>query len=158
MKSQVLIARLLPALLPALLLGLTLTTTVALPASAAAPAKVATPAETAAQVRSQWAEAKKAYEAAVKPYAGKPEYAATLKQFGETLDATGLALEQYLTLKLAAPPTPATKITPVVDQIAKNLTTLRALQGKAGSGLVTVLGAALGQHNQITQNALKNMR
>lgn len=139
-------------LLSAFLLGLLLSLTAPIASWAA------TPTETATQVRNQWAEAKKAYEAAIKPYANKPEHAALLKQYGDTLDKTNQALERYLELKLASPPTPANKITPVVDQLAGNLATLRRLQRGAKGGLVTVLGTALAQHNQVAQNALKNMR
>lgn len=118
----------------------------------------ATPTEIATQVRDQWTEARKGYLTAIKPYADKPEHAKLLQQYTETLDKCGQSLEQYLTLRLASPPTPATKITPVVDQLAKNLAALRALQGKASGSLATVLGTALSQHNQVTQTALKNMR
>ncbi len=145
-------------ILPVLLIGLAVAAGLPTQSWAAAKTKIAAPAETADQVRNQWAEAKKVYLAAIKPYADKPEHAALLKQYGETLDLAGQALDQYLALKLASPPAPADKITPVVDQIAKHLVALRSMQGKAGGSLVTVLGAALSQHNQITQNALKNMR
>jgi hypothetical protein len=121
-------------------------------------ALAATPAETATQVRNQWAEARKTYLAAIQPYADKPEHAKLVQQYTEALDMCGQSLEQYLALKLASPPTPTAKLTPVVDQLAKNLAALRSLQGKAGGNLATVLGKALSQHNQITQTALKNMR
>jgi hypothetical protein len=111
-----------------------------------------TNAELAAQVRSQWATAQKGYQEAIKPYAGT----ALAVQYTDTLTKTGTLLEQYITLKLAA--APATQITPVVDQLVKNLGLLRTLQGKATGDMLTVLGTALTQHNLATQNALKNMR
>lgn len=115
-------------------------------------ALAATTAELAAQVRTQWATAQKGYQEAIKPYAGTP----LAVQYTDTLNKTGTLLEQYISLKLAA--APAAQITPVVDQLIKNLGLLRVLQGKATGDMLTVLGTALTQHNLATQNALKNMR
>lgn len=116
----------------------------------------ATPAETAEQARNQWKKAKETYLEAVRPYQGKPEHAELLKQYGAALDGAGQALEQYLSLKLAA--APAAKITPAVDQLAKSLGQLRTLRGQAQGDLLTVLGKALGEQNLVAQTALKNMR
>lgn len=112
----------------------------------------ATNAELADQVRSQWAAAQKGYQEAIKPYAGTP----LAVQYTDTLSKTGVLLEKYISLKLAA--APAAEITPVVDQLIKNLGLLRVLQGKATGNMLTVLGTALSQHSLATQNALKNMR
>ena len=49
-------------------------------------------------------------------------------------------------------------MTPAVDRLVKNLTQLKLLQGKAKGKLITIIGGALKQQQQITQNAIKNMR
>lgn len=121
-------------------------------------AAATTPAETATRVRLHWAKAKQDYLAAVQPYAAQPANAALLKQYTAALDKTGLTLEKYLALKLATPATPPAKLTPVVDQLIKDLTALRTLRAKAKGPLANALGAALTQHNQVAQAALKNMR
>jgi hypothetical protein len=115
-------------------------------------AEAATSAELAAQVRSQWATAQQNYQAAIKPYAGT----ALAVQYTDTLNKTGALLDQYIALKLAA--APAAQITPVVDQMVKNLGLLRTLQSKATAPMLTVLGTALSQHNLAAQSALMNMR
>lgn len=129
-----------------------------LAASPAAIEAAATPAETAMRVRAHWAKAKEDYLAAVQPYAAQPANATLLKQYTAALDKTGVTLEKYLALKLATPATPPAKLTPVVDQLIKDLTALRTLRGKAKGPLANALGAALTQHNQVAQAALKNMR
>lgn len=114
----------------------------------------ASPAEVAAQARDQWAKARVAYMASVKPHATDPLVA----QYTTALDKAGKSLDQYLTLKTASPAPQATALTPAVDQLVKDLAALRVLQGKAKGSLATALGAALAQHNLVTQTALKNMR
>lgn len=115
-------------------------------------------AEVADQVRQQWTKATQAYTAAVQPYASNPQYAPLVKEFSATLDSTGQALEQYIKLRLASPPPAPALVTPVIDQLIKNMGKLRSLGSKASGKLVTVLGTALNQHSQATQTALKNMR
>lgn len=139
------------ALCLALLLAPTAATTVLA-------ADAATPAEIAAQTRASWAKSRDAYLALVKPYQGTPADAALVTQYTAALDKTGSTLEQYLALKLASPATPADKLTPVVDQLYKDLLVLRAIRSKATGGLATALGTALTQHNLVTQTALANMR
>lgn len=121
-------------------------------------ALAATPAETAAQIRSDWAKAKQAYLASVQPYASQPANATLVAQYTAALDKTGATLEKYIALKLTTPAPPATTVTPVVDQLIKDLAALRTLNGKATGPLVNVLGNALSQHSLTTQTALKNMR
>lgn len=121
-------------------------------------AVAATPAEIAAQVRDQWAKNRAAYMAAVQPYAGQPTYAGLAQNFTAALDKTGASLENYLTLKLASPPTPAAQLTPAVDQLSKDLGALRLLYRQASGPMVNVLGTALTQHSATTQTALKNMQ
>jgi hypothetical protein len=118
----------------------------------------ATPAETAALVRARWTKARLDYLAAVKPFQANAANATLVGQFTTALDKTGVTLEKYLGLKLATPATPAAQLTPVVDQLIKDLTALRAVRSKATGALATALGAALTQHNEIAQTALKNMR
>jgi hypothetical protein len=110
--------------------------------------------DVAAQVRAQWAEARVAYLASVKPHTADPLVA----QYTKALDKAGKSLDKYLELKSASPAPKATALTPAVDQLVKDLGALRVLQGKAKGKLATALGAALAQHNQVTQTALKNMR
>jgi hypothetical protein len=110
--------------------------------------------EVAAQVRDQWAKARVAYLASVKPHAADP----LVPQYTAALDKAGESLEKYLALKLASPAPQATALTPAVDQLVKDLGALRVLQGKAKGKLATALGGALAQHNLVTQTALKNMR
>ena len=114
----------------------------------------ATSAEVAAQVRAQWTKVRSSYLASVKPYAGDP----LVPQYTLALDKAGKSLEKFLQLKLSSPPAAPAKLTPVVDQLAKDLAALRLLQGKASGSLATALGAALAQQSQVTQTALKNMR
>lgn len=114
----------------------------------------ATPAEVAAQVREQWAKVRTTYLASVKPYAADP----LVPQYTVALDNAGKSLEKFLALKSSSPAAAPATLTPVVDQLAKDLATLRLLQGKASGNLATALGAALAQHSQVTQTALKNMR
>ena len=114
--------------------------------------------EIAGQIRANWAQAKNNYLAAIKPYESQPAYAGLLTQYTAALNNTGTTLEQYLTLKLAKPAPPATAVTPVIDQLIKDLAALRTLNGQATGPLVNVLGAALAQHSQTAQTALKNMR
>lgn len=110
------------------------------------------------QVRSQWAGMRKTYQDSIAPYAGQPEHAALLKEYNATLDDTGKALEEYIALKQSTPAAPPATLTPAVDKLINNLTRLKSLQGKASGKLITVLGDALKQQQQITQNAIKNMR
>jgi len=117
-------------------------------------ALAATPAEVAAQVREQWAKVRVSYLASVKPYAADP----LVPQYTIALDKAGKSLENFLQLKLASPAAAPTTLTPVVDQLIKDLTALRLLQGKASGNLATTLGTALAQHNLVCQTALKNMR
>jgi hypothetical protein len=112
----------------------------------------------ATQVREQWAKAKKSYQDSIAPYAGQAQHAALIKDYNSALDDTGKSLETFIKLKLSSPPSPASEMTPAVDQLAKNLGRLKTLQGKASGDVLTVLGGALKQQQQITQNALKNMR
>lgn len=132
----------------AVLLGSTMTT----------PAFAATPAEIADQVRANWAQARAGYLAAIKPYKGTAEYGPLLTQYTAALNKTGNALDQYLALKLANPPATPEQLTPVVDQMIKNMSALRTLNGKASGPLVNILGTALSQHSLAAQTALKNMR
>lgn len=110
------------------------------------------------QVRAQWADMRKTYQDSIAPYAGQPEHAALLKEYNAALDDTGKALEEYIALKQTAPTAPPATLTPAVDKLVNNLTRLKGLQGKASGKLITVLGDALKQQQQITQNAIKNMR
>lgn len=121
-------------------------------------AVAATPAEIAAQVREQWAKNREAYLASVQPYAGQAAYASQVQNFTAALDKAGAALENYLTLKLASPPTPAAQLTPAVDQLTKDMGALRVLYRNTTGPLVNVLGTALSQHSATTQTALKNMQ
>lgn len=114
----------------------------------------ATSVEVAAQVREQWTKVRSSYLASVKPYAANP----LVPQYTLALDKAGMSLEKFLELKLSSPPAAPATLTPVVDQLAKDLVALRLLQGKASGNLATALGAALAQHGQVTQTALKNMR
>lgn len=146
-------------LIPAALLSTAILLGQALPvAMFATEAVAATAEETAAQVRANWAKAREAYLASVQPYQGVAANATLITQYTAALDKTGVSLEKYLTLKLASPATPAEQITPVVDQLYKDLLTLKALRSKATGGLATALANALSQENLITQNALANMR
>lgn len=120
------------------------------------PAYAATPAEVAAQVRSNWANARTAYLASVQPY--QAANASLVSQYTAALDKAGASLEQYLKLKLASPATPAAQITSAVDQLYKDLLTLKVVRSKATGGLATALGTALTQQNQVAQTALANMR
>lgn len=124
--------------------------------SLAAPfsAWAATSAEVAAQVREQWTKVRSSYVASVKPYAADP----LVPQYTLALDKAGKSLEKFLELKSSSPAAAPATLTPVVDQLAKDLVALRLLQGKASGNLATALGAALAQHSQVTQTALKNMR
>lgn len=131
----------------------------AMPAAVmAADAVATTPAEIAAQTRANWTKAREAYLASVKPYQGVAASATLITQYTAALDKTGVSLEKYLMLKLATPAVTAAEMTPVVDQLYKDLLLLRAVRSKATGGLATALGTALTQQNQITQNALANMR
>ncbi len=114
----------------------------------------ATSAEVAAQVREQWTKVRSGYLASVKPYAADP----LVPQYTLALDKAGKSLEKFLALKSSSPAAAPATLTPVVDQLAKDLAALRLLQGKASGNLATALGAALAQHSQVTQTALKNMR
>jgi len=132
------------------LILMTLLLSLAAPVSAWA----ASSAAVATQVREQWAKARVGYLAAVKPYAADP----LVPQYTKALDKAGQSLEKFIQLKSSAPaPAPAT-LTPVVDQLTKDLTALRLLKGKASGNLASALGSALVQQNQVTQYALKNMR
>jgi len=114
----------------------------------------ATSEEVAAQVREQWTKVRSSYLASVKPYAADP----LVPQYTLALDKAGKSLEKFLELKSSSPPAAPATLTPVVDQLAKDLVALRLLQGKASGNLSTALGAALAQHSLVTQTALKNMR
>lgn len=135
-----------------------LSLTVLLGPIAIAPVHAATPPEIADQVRANWAQARADYLAAIKPYKGTAEYGPLLTQYTAALNKTGNALDQYLALKLANPPATPEQLTPVVDQMIKNMSALRTLNGKASGPLVNILGTALSQHSLAAQTALKNMR
>lgn len=122
-------------------------------ASAAAKATVS-----ADQIRAQWATMKQAYLDSVAHYAGQPQFAGLIQEYSAALDETGQSLEAFIALKQTTPPVPATAMTPAVDRLVKNLTQLKLLQGKAKGKLITIIGGALKQQQQITQNAIKNMR
>ncbi len=123
-----------------------------------AQAEAATPVVSIDQVRAQWAGMRKTYLDSIAPYAGQPQYAALLKDYSAGLDETGAALEAFIALKQANPPAAPAVLTPAVDRLINDLTRLKTLQGKASGNLITVLGSALKQQQQITQNAIKNMR
>jgi hypothetical protein len=106
------------------------------------------------QVRAQWEGARKAYLEAIAPYNGQAQHAALLQEYTAALDETGKSLEAYIKAKQSNP----AGLTPAVDQLTKNLTQLKTLQAKAKGNLITVLGGALKQQQQVTQNAIKNMR
>lgn len=142
----------------ALCLTLLLVPTTPYPVMAAEVAAAATPAETAMQLRTQWAKTKADYLASVQPYESQPASATLVKQYSVALDKAGASLENYIALKLATPATATAKMTPAVDQLIKDLAALRKLRAKAKGPVANVLGAALTQHNEITQAALKNMR
>jgi hypothetical protein len=110
------------------------------------------------QVRGQWASAKKAYLDSIATYAGQAQYAGLLQEYTAALEETGKALEAYIALKQTNPPVAPAVMTPAVDRLTKGLTQLKTLQGKATGNLITILGGALKQQQQITQNAIKNMR
>lgn len=136
------------------LLTLVLSLSLALPLSAFA----ATSAETAEQVRAKWTLAKTNLQTAVKTYQSNASYATSIKLYTEALDKAGATLEQYLALKLANPATPPEMLTPVVDQLYKDLNAVRTLYSKSPKALITTFGAAYSQHNEAAQTALKNMR
>jgi hypothetical protein len=125
---------------------------------ASAQAEAASATVSVEQVRAQWATMRKAYLDGVAPYAGQPQFAALLKEYKAALDETGASLEAYIALKQAGAATPPAALTPAVDKLIANLTRLKTLQGRASGNLITVLGSALKQQQQITQNAIKNMR
>ncbi|TCJ14649.1 hypothetical protein EZJ19_09375 [Parasulfuritortus cantonensis] len=135
---------------------LALCLTILLSPLATTPAFAATPAEIATQVRTNWANAKSAYLNAVKPYAANN--ATLISQYSAALDKAGGSLENFLTLKQQSPAPSSTTMTAAVDQLAKDLLTLRGLTGKATGGLATALSSALTQQNQVAQTALANMR
>lgn len=108
----------------------------------------------AEQVRAQWEGAKKAYQDAIAPYAGQAQHTALVQEYTAALDETGKSLEAYIKAKQGNP----AALTPAVDQLTKNLTQLKSLQAKAKGNLITILGGALKQQQQVTQNAIKNMR
>jgi hypothetical protein len=114
--------------------------------------------QTVEQIRSQWAAMKKTYLDSVAPLAGQPEHAALVQEYNVALDDTGKSLEAFIALKQANPPAAATQMTPAVDRLVKDLARMKALQGKAKGKLITIIGGALKQQQQITQNAIKNMR
>ncbi|MFZ5482853.1 MAG: hypothetical protein ACOZB0_01365 [Pseudomonadota bacterium] len=118
----------------------------------------ATSAETAEQVRAKWSLAKTNLENAVKTYQSNTSYATAIQNYAQALDKAGVTLEQYLALKLASPATPPEKLTPVVDQLYKDLNAVRTLYSKSPKALLTTFGAAYSQHNEAAQTALKNMR
>ncbi|MFA5083151.1 MAG: hypothetical protein WC474_11440 [Hydrogenophilaceae bacterium] len=122
----------------------------------AANAVAATPAETASQVRANWAKSKEAYLASVKSYQVVAAYAKTISEYTAATDKAGATLDQYLNLKLAG--SPPEQVTPVIDQLSRDLLAMKAVRAKATGGLATSLGNALSQQNQITQTALSNMR
>jgi hypothetical protein len=141
-------------LVAALVLGAPLAPALATDAEATV---VATPFS-AEQVRAQWAAARKAYLDSIAPYAADPRYVVLIKDYTLALDDTGKSLEAYIKLKLTTPPVAPVVMTPAVDLLVKNLTRLKTLQAQAQGNLITVLGGALKQQQQITQNAIKNMR
>ncbi|GEM_PF-3415879 len=110
------------------------------------------------QIRTQWATAKKAYQDKIAPFASLPEHAEVVKKYTAALEAAEKSLDAYIKLKQATPPAPPAQLTPVMDQLYKNLRDLKTLQGQAKGGLTTVLGNALREQQMITQTALKNMR
>ncbi len=110
------------------------------------------------QIRSQWATMKKSYLDSVASLAGQPQHSAVIQEYNVALEDTGKSLEAFIALKQTTPPVATTVMTPAVDQLVKNLSRLKALQGKAKGNLVTIIGGALKQQQQITQNAIKNMR
>lgn len=119
-------------------------------------AMAATPAEVADQVRTNWAKAKTAYLASVKPYTVVAANVTLINQYTAATDKAGATLEKYLSLKLAG--SAPEEVTPVVDQLSKDLLAMKAIRAKATSGLGTALGTALTQQNLVTQTALANMR
>jgi len=133
-----------------------LSLTVLLGPIAIAPVHAATPQEVAAGVRTNWAKAREAYLASVQPYQGNRANATLITQYTAALDKAGASLNNYLNLKLAG--SPPDRITPAVDQLYKDLLTLKAIRNKAPGGLGSALNNALTQQNQVTQSALSNMR
>jgi hypothetical protein len=110
------------------------------------------------QIRAQWAAMKKTYQESVAPLAGQAKHAGLIKEYNTALDDAGKSLEAFIAIKQAYPPNAAEVMTPAVDKLVKDLGRLKSLQGKAKGNLVTILGGALKQQQQITQNAIKNMR
>ena len=135
-----------------------LLTFVALASLALALGAQAAGALTAEEVNNQWAAAKKAYLEQTAPFANQPQFADLIKKYNAEVEATGKSLNDYIKLKQANPPATPTALTPVMDQLYKNLKQLKTLQSQATGSLTTVLGNALKQQQLITQNALKNMR
>lgn len=121
-----------------------------------APTLAATAAETAAQVRANWAMTREAYLASVKPYTVVATYATIVSQYTAAMDKAGATLDNFINLKLAG--SPPEKITPVLDQLSKDLLAMKAIRAKATGALGTSLGNSLSQQNQVTQAALANMR
>lgn len=126
--------------------------------AAQAEAAATTAGVSAAQVRAQWASARQAYLDGIAPYVKQAQHSALLQEYTAALDDTGKSLEAFIALKLAKPAVAPSVMTPAVDQLTNHLMRLKTLQGKAKGNLISVLGGALKQQQQITQNAIKNMR
>jgi hypothetical protein len=113
-------------------------------------------ATVAAQARTNWANARAAYLNSVKSYQVVAAYATIITQYTTATDKAGATLDSYLNLKLAS--APLEQVTPVVDQLSKDLLAMKAVRAKATGGLATALSSALSQQNLVTQTALGNMR
>lgn len=119
-------------------------------------AALADNATVAADVRTNWSNSRAAYLKSVQPYLTVSSYATLVNQYTAATDKAGATLENFLNLKLAG--SPPEQVTPVVDQLSRDLLAMKSVRAKATGALGSALGNALSQQNLVTQNALANMR